>query len=1019
MAHLMNTSWSASLLFILLLVFTLPLFAHDAHDAHEPALASLDWQAGSFWNEDKAIRVRFRAEHFPSLSALHSDRAISEQIHVKGNLFQAFTVCARKIDAEGAGILGSDLLANTGPDSPHRIRLEETEASLTLTGSHHCSESTVAGLGTPLSYPSRHQAHYQWQNVILSNAPFLVQYSAKDKNTKVRKQQRKPASPFSLPISLFPDRESAPYETGGGSWGTDDHDPFNKRPPFFPMQPSGDVSITLLPILRLVSNWQQYLPGTQSLHWLLGEPDQSAGLTLQLRFNDHPPVVLHISQAEFGELSEHLLNTRQLLYWLAPKLNGRAAFIQQLLALSESMAEASLWQEEPLHAIHQQLITVLEQPDTGFSLEFELHQLDQTLSGLSLSSAFETASSEAASPENTIIQLPYGTPAGNPPALPPTKDPDPPFSPEGGANAPEKGKGKGKEEGAGKDNNAPGAPSPLAPSTAQQQTQQQTAEDYFAIVVGGTEFRIKKNQLPPLMRGQENPVRINAYNPQAPAETLPLNEVEAVAGIPEQKRLSTYGNKPLDYLLTYGSVETKNDLQEYFPVNLISECDGQLVAELDHRNYPVDETCKICRESLMAQHSLTHCAHSRQHVFHTGCLASWMQEKQREILSQFKMSELSATDEMLQSRIKCPLCQQKQPSTLCYLLSKKGLVSGLHRAAITGDNDILKATLESKVNLEAKDELRNTALHLAAQAGHSDIVLLLTGFGVNTETENKAGQLPIAVAGEHFDIIDIIKQANENPNIFFTAGHGRAEALREWLAEGNDLDITRPIDGASLLHLTVENNRIEIAEILLDEAQQSNINLVNMVDFQNRSPMHTASDLGNFEACKLLLEEYADVDLVDSQGRTALMLAVTKGHLELAKLLLGKGAKIDLADSQGRTALMLAVTKGHLELAKLLLGKSAVVDLTDSSGTTALMMAAKEGSLMTELHVEGGVLDAEIYVMGNPLMVKLLLEHNAKVNLIDSQGATALFGAIVYGAKGQFGGFPNVVVEVTDVLTIC
>ena len=366
---------SCSLLFILLFVFTLPLFAHDAHNAYEPEPASLDWQTGNLWNEDKAIRVRFRAEHFPPSSDLHSDREISEQIHVKGSPFQTFTVCARQIEAEGAEILGSYSQANTGENSTHWIRLEETEASLTLTGSHRCSASTVAGLDTQL----RLQTHYQWQNALISSAPFLVQYSTKDKNTKVRKQRRKSASPLGPSIPLFPDNQPASYETGG-SWDTDDHDPFTKRPPFFPMQPSGDFSITLLPILRLVSNWQQYLPGTQSLHWLLGEPDQSAGLTLQLRFDDQSPVVLYISQAEFGELSEHLLSTRQLLHWLAPKLNGRAIFVQQLLELSESMAETTVWPEETLQSIQQQLAIILEQPDTEFSLIFEYHDLTGRLS---------------------------------------------------------------------------------------------------------------------------------------------------------------------------------------------------------------------------------------------------------------------------------------------------------------------------------------------------------------------------------------------------------------------------------------------------------------------------------------------------------------------------------------------------------------------------------------------------------------------------------------------------------------
>ena len=94
-------------------------------------------------------------------------------------------------------------------------------------------------------------------------------------------------------------------------------------------------------------------------------------------------------------MAEHLFNAQQLLQWLASKLNGRETFIQQLLGMADSIPDTRLpWQEETRHRIQQQLMIVLEQPDTEFNLEFESHQLAHTL----LSSSVEKA----------IIQCPDG-----------------------------------------------------------------------------------------------------------------------------------------------------------------------------------------------------------------------------------------------------------------------------------------------------------------------------------------------------------------------------------------------------------------------------------------------------------------------------------------------------------------------------------------------------------------------------------------------------------------------------------
>ena len=256
------------------------------------------------------------------------------------------------------------------------------------------------------------------------------------------------------------------------------------------------------------------------------------------------------------------------------------------------------------------------------------------------------------------------------------------------------------------------------------------ANDYFAIVVGGVEFHIKKEQLPPLERGRGKISEIKAYKPESPGEFLRLNEIEAVAGIPEQSQLVKFDSSPLEYLLIYGSESTKKHLQHYYPVNLISERDGHLVADVDCQDYPVKEECTICSQPLLSRHSLTHCTDDKRHIFHTACLQFWLQQLRYDI---------NPGEE--QTNTTCPVCKGKQSQQLCSLLSREGMKMELHRAADAGESSVIKALLEAQVDLEAKDQSGNTALHLAAQAGHSDIVLLLTDFGVTFEAENHAGQL--------------------------------------------------------------------------------------------------------------------------------------------------------------------------------------------------------------------------------------------------------------------------------------
>jgi len=81
-----------------------------------------------------------------------------------------------------------------------------------------------------------------------------------------------------------------------------------------------------------------------------------------------------------------------------------------------------------------------------------------------------------------------------------------------------------------------------------------------------------------------------------------------------------------------------------------------------------------------------------------------------------------------------------------------------------------------------------------------------------------------------------------------------------------------------------------------------------------------AAKFGEFEVCKLLLENGANVHEDDD---LALQWAASNGHLEVCKLLLENGANVHAEDSG---ALQWAASNRHFEVCKLLLEHGA--DLT-------------------------------------------------------------------------------------------
>ncbi len=143
---------------------------------------------------------------------------------------------------------------------------------------------------------------------------------------------------------------------------------------------------------------------------------------------------------------------------------------------------------------------------------------------------------------------------------------------------------------------------------------------------------------------------------------------------------------------------------------------------------------------------------------------------------------------------------------------------------------------------------------------------------------------------------------------------------------------------------------------------------VNALTVDGVTPLMYASENGNIEICKILLDNGADANIQPKVGANALIVAAQYHHNEIVELLILNKAKFNLKDDLDYNALCYAVAYGYYDIAETLLfyGASHKMKCNNSD---PMMIAA---------------------YYGDTLMIKILLNYGADVNSKDDEGFTPL-----------------------------
>lgn len=233
----------------------------------------------------------------------------------------------------------------------------------------------------------------------------------------------------------------------------------------------------------------------------------------------------------------------------------------------------------------------------------------------------------------------------------------------------------------------------------------------------------------------------------------------------------------------------------------------------------------------------------------------------------------------------------------------------LHAAATHGHAQLVSLLLHYKATLDHRNSFGFSAMLMACQRGHVQVVCALMDRFDNISSTMALSHSSEAAPTPTNPLHDVHRTAGSPLLLSILNAH--ANVLRELLKRQADVNYQHP-DGTTSLLVASQNGDTTAIQLLLDHKAR--------VDLARRglTPLGGAAFLGVAKAVDLLLRAKSNINIqTDPRGLTPLMLACGRGHKNVARLLLQAGANAEITSMDNETAESLA-KKEHNALAKWL-----------------------------------------------------------------------------------------------------
>ncbi|XP_065444339.1 E3 ubiquitin-protein ligase HACE1 isoform X8 [Chrysemys picta bellii] len=186
--------------------------------------------------------------------------------------------------------------------------------------------------------------------------------------------------------------------------------------------------------------------------------------------------------------------------------------------------------------------------------------------------------------------------------------------------------------------------------------------------------------------------------------------------------------------------------------------------------------------------------------------------------------------------------------------------------------------------------VKRSLLHIAANCGSVECLVLLLKKGANPNYQDISGCTPLHLA----------------------ARNGQKKCMSKLLEYSADVNICNN-EGLTAIHWLAVNGRTELLHDLVQH-----VNNVDVEDAMGQTALHVACQNGHKTTVQCLLDNGADINRPNVSGATPLYFACSHGQRDTAQILLMRGAKY-LPDKNGVTPLDLCVQGGYGETCEILI----------------------------------------------------------------------------------------------------
>ncbi|XP_030055022.1 E3 ubiquitin-protein ligase HACE1 isoform X2 [Microcaecilia unicolor] len=186
--------------------------------------------------------------------------------------------------------------------------------------------------------------------------------------------------------------------------------------------------------------------------------------------------------------------------------------------------------------------------------------------------------------------------------------------------------------------------------------------------------------------------------------------------------------------------------------------------------------------------------------------------------------------------------------------------------------------------------VKRSLLHIAANCGSVECLVLLLKKGANPNYQDISGCTPLHLA----------------------ARNGQKKCMSKLLEYSADVNICNN-EGLTAIHWLAVNGRTELLHDLVQHVSN-----VDVEDTMGQTALHVACQNGHKTTVLCLLDSGADINRPNVSGATPLYFACSHGQRDTAQILLSRGAKY-LPDKNGVTPLDLCVQGGYGETCEILI----------------------------------------------------------------------------------------------------